>query len=64
MVNGKYKTITGITLFMGWLNNNGYEDYLNFGFFDKYIFYENTEKSIKQYLKPSNFGIKKQKIRR
>jgi len=61
MINGKYKPITGITLFMAWLSNNGYEDYLNFSFFNKFIFYEKTDGTIKQYLKPSNFGVKKKK---
>jgi hypothetical protein len=61
MVNDKYKPITGITLFMEWLSNNGYEDYLNFSFFNKFIFYEKTDGTIKQYLKPCNYGIKRQK---
>ena len=62
MINGKYKPTAGIiTLFMEWLFNNGYEDYLNFSFFNKFIYYENTDNSIRQYLKPCNFGIKRQK---
>jgi len=60
-INGKYKPIAGITLFMEWLYNNNYEDCLNFSFFNKFIFYEKTDGTIKQYLKPSNYGIKRQK---
>jgi len=59
--NGKYKPIFEIPKFMEWLYNNGYEDYLKYKFFKKFIFYENTEKTIHQYLKPCNFGIKRQK---
>jgi hypothetical protein len=59
MTNGKYKPINKITEFMAWLSNYGYEDCLNFKFFKKFIFYKNTEGTIKQYLKPSNFGVKK-----
>jgi hypothetical protein len=61
MINGKYKPTFEITDFMEWMSINGYEDYLKFGFFKKFIFYENTDGTIKQYLKPSNFGIKRQK---
>jgi hypothetical protein len=61
IINGKYKPITGITLFMQWLCNNGYEDCLNFNFFKKFIFYENADRTIMQYLKPCNFGVKRQK---
>ena len=61
MVNYKYKPITGIKIFMDWLSNNGYEDYLNFNFFKKFIFYENTDNSIRQYLKPCNHGVKRKK---
>jgi len=64
MMNGKYKPINKITLFMEWLFNYGYEDYLKFSFFKKFIFYENTDNSIRQYLKPCNFGIKRQKKRK
>ena len=61
MINGKYKPTFEITDFMEWLSNNSYEDYLEFGFFKKFIFYENTDGTIKQYLKPCNYGIKRQK---
>jgi hypothetical protein len=61
MINGKYKSIGKITRFMEWLFNNGYEDYLNFNFFKKFIFYENTDGTIIQYLKPCNFGKKRDK---
>jgi hypothetical protein len=60
-INGKYKPILEITYFMEWLSKNGYEDYLKYNFFKKFIFYKNTEKTVKQYLKPSMFGIKRQK---
>ena len=60
-INGKYKPVNKITIFMEWLYNNGYEDYLNFSFFKKFIFFENKDGTIIQYLKPSNFGIKRQK---
>ena len=61
MIKGKYKPINRITLFMEWLYNNGYEDYLKFNFFKRFISYKNTDKSIMQYLKPCNFGVKRQK---
>jgi hypothetical protein len=61
MTNGKYKPIFEITEFMVWLSNYGYEYCLNFRFFKKFIFYENTDGTIKQYLKPCNYGIKRQK---
>jgi hypothetical protein len=60
-INGKYKPIFEITIFMEWLFNSGYEDYLNFNFFKKFIFYKNKDNSIKQYLKPCNYGVKRQK---
>jgi len=60
-INGKYKPILDITVFMEWLSNNGYEDYLKYKFFKEFIFYKNTEKTVKQYLKPSMFGIKRKK---
>jgi len=61
MVNGKYKPLLEIKDFMLWLYNYGYEDCLNFNFFNTFIFYELTDETIKQYLKPSNFGGKKQR---
>ena len=63
-INGKYKPVNGITKFMEWLYNENYEDYLKFWFFKKFIFYKNTDETIKQYLKPSNFGVKRQKKQR
>jgi hypothetical protein len=60
-INGKYKPVFEITDFMIWLDENNYGDYLVFNFFDKFIFYELTKETIKQYLKPSCYGVKKPK---
>jgi hypothetical protein len=61
MINGKYKPVAKITQFMDWLSNNGYEDCLNPGFFKKFIYHKNTEGTIRQYLKPCNYGVKKKR---
>jgi len=60
-INGRYKPVRKITLFMEWLNSYGYEDCLNFDFFKRHIYYKQTDGTIKQYLKPTNYGVKRPK---
>ena len=61
MIDGKYKPVSDTKDFMMWLYNNGYEDCLYFKFFQKFIYYIEKDDTIRQYLKPSNFGVKKKK---
>jgi len=60
-INDKYKPISKITDFLRWLYQNNYEEYINSNFIKKFIICDNTEKTIKQYMKPSMYSKEKKK---